>query len=168
MTDLRQWATQWGDIASIFGVLLAVAGFGVTIFAVWRSKSASEQAKKAAEDTRDSIARYNAIVDLSAAMTIMDEIKRFQRHGVWAVLPDRYSELRRRLTSIKAAHVNLSEGQRQTLEKAVGTFANLERKVERAVFAGAAPPNPPKLNDIVSGQIEEVHVVLVSLQRIER
>ena len=167
MTDLRQWATQWGDIASLLGVFLTIAGFIVTIIVVWRSKSAAEQAKQAAEDTRDSIARYDAVADLAAAMTIMDEIKRLQRNGVWAVLPDRYSELQRRLTGIKTAHADLSETQRQNLEEAVGTFARLEKKVERAVIANMAPPNPAKLNDVVSGQIEVIHVVLLSLQRIE-
>jgi hypothetical protein len=80
MTKLQ----QWGDFASMFGVLLTVAGFGVTILGVWRSKSAAVQAKNAAEDTRDSIARYDAIADLSAAMAVMEEIKRLQRNEVWA------------------------------------------------------------------------------------
>jgi phosphoglycerate-specific signal transduction histidine kinase len=140
MTELRHWATQWGDIASIVGVLLTIAGFIVTIIIVWRSKSAAEHASQAARDTRDSIARHNAIVDLTAAMTIMDEIKRLQRNGVWAVIPDRYSQLRQRLTAIKAAHADLSDAQRQKLEEAVGTFARLERKVDRAVLENTTPP----------------------------
>lgn len=168
MTEFRQWATQWGNIASICGVFLTVFGFIATIIGVWRSKSAAEEAKKAAEDTRDSIARYDAIADLAAALTIMDEIKRLQRNGVWAVLPDRYSELQRRLTAIKTAYVDLTETQRPKLQEAVENFADSERKVERAVFANTTPPNPAKLNEIVSGQIDEVHVVLLSLQRTSR
>jgi len=76
MTELRHWATQWGDIASIAGVLLSIAGFIVVIIGIWRSKSAADQARQAAEDTRDSVARYDAITDLAAAMTIMEEIRR--------------------------------------------------------------------------------------------
>ena len=168
MTELRQWAAQWGDIASIFGVLLAIVGFALTLVGVWRSKSAADQAKQAAEDARDSIARYNAIVDLTAAMAIMEEIKRLQRNAAWAVLPDRYAELQRRLTAIRSAHVSLSEGQRQTLTAAIGAFAELERRVDQAVFAKTVPSNPAKLNYLVSGQIDEVHVVLLSLQPTSR
>lgn len=167
MTELRQWAMQWGDIASIVGVILTVGGFIVAFIGIWRSKSAAERARQAAEDARDSIARYDAITDLAAAMTIMEEIKRLQRNGVWTVLAERYSELQRRLTAIRESNVGLSEAQRQKLEKAIETFAESEKKVDRAVLAKADPPNPAKLNDIVSGQIAEVHVVLLSLQRVQ-
>jgi len=164
MTEFRTWASQWGDIASVVGVFLTIIGFAATIFGVWRSKNAAEQAEQAAIATRQSIAHFDAIADLSSATAIMDEIRRLQRHGAWAVLPDRYSELRRRLVTIKASHVQMTDAQRQTLQATVETFADLERKVERAVAANAAPPNPAKLNDIVSAQIDEVHAVLLSLQ----
>lgn len=158
MTALQHWACQWGNIASVVGVLLTIVGFSVTIYNVLRSKSI-------AEATRDSISFYDAIADLAAASSIMDEIKRLQRHGIWAVVPDRYSELRRRLIAIKASHADLSEAQRQTLEATVQKFADLERRVERAISVNATPANPAKLNDIVSGQIDEVQTVLLSLQR---
>jgi hypothetical protein len=161
MTTLQHWASQWGNISSIAGVLLTIVGFSVTIYNVLRSKSV-------AEETRDSISLYDAIADLAAASSIMDEIKRLQRHGVWAVVPDRYSELRRRLIAIKGSHADLSEAQRQTLEETVQKFADLEKRVERAVSANVAPPNPAKLNDIVSSQIDEVQMVLLSLQQILR
>jgi hypothetical protein len=165
MTELRQWAAQWGDIASIGGIILTVAGFVVAIIGIWRSKSAADQARQAAEDARDNIARYAAITDLAAAMTIMEEIKRLQRNGVWPVLPERYSELQRLLTAIRESNIGLSEAQRQKLERAIETFAESEKKVDRAIVAKTDPPNPAKLNDIVSGQIAEVHVVLLSLQQ---
>jgi hypothetical protein len=164
MSELRQWATRWGDIASVIGVVLTILGFGVTIFGVWRSKSAAKEASQAATAARDSISRYDAIADLAAAMSIMDEIKRLQRNAIWAVLPDRYSELRRRLIAIKSSRAALSDAQHQKLEETVETFADLERRIERAVAASGSPPNPAKLNDIVSGQIDEVHAILLSLQ----
>jgi hypothetical protein len=165
MAEFRTWATQWGDIASVLGVLLTILGFTATIIGVWRSKSAAEQASEAAAATRQSMAHYDAIADLSSATAIMDEIKRLQRYRAWAVLPDRYSELRRRLVTIKASNVQVTETQRQTLQATVETFADLERRIEHAVAVNTAPPNPAKLNDIVSAQIDEVQVVLLSLQR---
>jgi len=165
MDDLRAWASQWGDLASIIGLALSVVGFAITIFGVWRSKNAAEQARQAARDTKEAIAHYDAIADLSSAIAIMDEIKRLQRHGVWGVLPDRYSELRRRLVALKGSFAHLSDAQRQTLQSSIETFADIERRIERAAAVRTAPPNPAKLNDIVSGQIDVVNVVLLSLQR---
>jgi len=164
MTELRAWAAEWGDIASVAGLFLTVIGFGITIFGVWRSKTAAEQARQAAIATRESIANYDAVADLASAMAIMEEIKRFQRHGVWFVLPDRYSELRRRLVTIRRSQTRLTEVDRQTLQAAIEKFAQLEQTIDRAVANSRTPPRPDKLNDIVAGQIDEVHAVLLTLR----
>src|SRR5712691_311026 len=168
MNDLRTWAAQWGNLASIIGFCLTIIGFAIAIFGIWRSKTAAEQARLAAISARDSLIRYGAIADLSSAIATMGEIKRHQRQSAWAVLPDRYSELRRCLVTIKASDIQLTDHQHQTLQLAIETFANLEKRVERAALATGAPPNPAKLNDIVSGQIDEVHAVLLSIQRLLR
>jgi hypothetical protein len=151
IAEFRAWAADWGDIASVVGLLLTLIGFGVTIFGVWRSKGAAEQARQAAEAVRASIANYDVVADLSSAMAIMEEIKRHQRQRTWSILPDRYSDLRRRLVTIRGSQAQLSEGQRQTLQLAIEKFADQERIVERAIASGVAPPRPDKLNDIVSG-----------------
>ena len=168
METLRNWATQWGDLASVFGVALTTIGFAVTLFAVWRSKNAAEQARLAAQGVITSFAHYDAIADLSSAMVIMDEIKRLQRHGAWAILPDRYSELRRRLVAIKGSGAPLNDLQRLVLQSAIEAFADLERRIEKAVLASIPPAKPAKLNDIVSGQIDEVNAVLLHMQRMLR
>ena len=165
IAEFRAWAAEWGDIASVIGFGLTIIGFAITIFGVWRSKSAAEQARQAAITARESIAQYDVIADLSAAMAIMDEIKRHQRQGTWSILPDRYSDLRRRLATIRGSQARLSESQRQILQLAIGKFADQERVVERAIANGVAPPRPDKLNEVVSSQIDEVHAVLLALQR---
>lgn len=168
MNQLRTWVAQWGDLANVAGLLVTIVGFGISIFGIWRSKTAAEQARQAAISVKDSLALHGAIADLSAAIGIMGEIKRFQRLNAWGVLPDRYSELRRCLVAIKASESHLNDGQQQKLQLAIQTFADLERKVERAALAEGIPPNPAKLNDIVSGQIDEVHAVLLSVQQLLR
>lgn len=165
IAEFRAWAAEWGDIASVIGFGLTIIGFAITIFGVWRSKSAAEQARQAAITARESIAQYDVIADLSAAMAIMDEIKRHQRQGTWSILPDRYSDLRRRLATIRGSQARLPESQRQILQLAIGKFADQERVVERAIANGVAPPRPDKLNEVVSSQIDEVHAVLLALQR---
>jgi hypothetical protein len=164
MDQLRMWPDQWGAIASVVGLGLTIIGFVVTIIGVWRSKAAAEQAQRAAESTRTSLAHYDAIADLSSAAAIMDEIKRLQRHGAWTVLPDRYGDLRRKLVALKGSPAQLSHEQRLVLQGTIETFADLERKVERSISTGSSPPNPAKLNDIVSAELDEVHAVLLAVQ----
>jgi len=165
MTEFRDWAAQWGDIASVAGFLLSVVGFTITIVGVWRASSAAEQARQAAVAARESLAHYDAIADLSSVMTSMEEIKRHQRQGAWLILPDRYAELRRRLVAVRESHAQLSEAQRQALREAIITFAGSERVVEQWLADGITPPSAAALNDRVSRHIDEVYTVLLSLQR---
>jgi hypothetical protein len=168
VTELQNWAAQWGDLASVVGLLVSLIGFAITIAGVRRAKGAAEQARQAAIATRESIAHYDAIADLSAAMTMMDEIKRLQRHAVWAALPDRYSDLRRRLITIRNSRAHLSEVQRESLQLAIEEFAEFERTADRAAMTGRSPRDLLKLNETVSVRIDEVHALLLSLQRSSR
>jgi hypothetical protein len=161
----KGFAAEWGDSTSIVGFVTTIIGFAVTSFGIWRSKRAADEARKAAIAARESIAHYDVIGDLSSATAFMDEIKRLQRHGVWAALPDRYSELRRRLVTIRASQAPLNDSQRGILNVAITTFAELEQRVDRAASTSAAPPNPAKLNEIVSLQIDAVQTVLLEVQR---
>ena len=94
----------------------------------------------------------------------MDEIKRLQRLRAWSVLPDRYAELRRKLVALKSSAAQLTDAQRQVFQGTVETFADLERKIERSISTDTMPPNPAKLNDIVSSQIDELQAVLLAVQ----
>ena len=164
MEQLQSWTGCWGDLASVIGAALTFIGFLLTIAGVWRSKSAAEGAQRAAEATRASLAQYDAVADLAAATGLMDEIKRLQRLQAWPVLPDRYAELRRRLVAVKSSDARLTDRQRQVFQATVEKFADLERRIERWLAKGTTP-NPAKLNDIVSSQIDEVQAVLLAVQR---
>jgi hypothetical protein len=84
------WIAEYriGDLASIAGVLIALVGFGLTLRGVRKTKSAAQSAAIAAEVTRNSIRRLDTVVDFSAAITILDEIKRLHRGGQWMLLPE--------------------------------------------------------------------------------
>jgi len=168
MTVFRDWAAQWGDIASVAGFLLSVVGFAITIVGVWRAKSAAEQARQAAVAARESLAHYDAIADLSSATAIMDEIRRLQRNGVWSLLPDRYSELRRRLVAIRESHTQLNDEHRESLQVTIEMVADLERVVERAIATARPPRDSSKLNDVVSARIDELQTISLYLQRTPR
>src|SRR5271170_5972025 len=90
---------HWGDLASVLG-------FTLTIWFVWRAKTAAEQARDAAEEVRDQISRFDTVAELSAAITIIEEIMRLQRTQaweiVWDIVLDRHSTLRSHLVRSQA------------------------------------------------------------------
>ena len=164
LDDLRQWAGPWGNLASVTGLLLALVGFVITIAGVYRSKSAAQHAREAADETKAILVRANAIADFSAALTIMDEIRRLQRAGAWAVLPDRYSSLREKLMAILASHPVISEAQRMSVGAALEGIRRLEHRVEESLATGSAPPNSAKLNQVLGSHLDILRGVLTGIR----
>src|ERR1017187_1988289 len=78
---------EWADLASVLGLVATLAGFTITIIVVFKSKSAAEQAKMAASDTRQKLATQVAVVDLNRIMADVEELKPLHRAGAWEVLP---------------------------------------------------------------------------------
>ncbi|MGA3190861.1 MAG: hypothetical protein ABSF22_27505, partial [Bryobacteraceae bacterium] len=74
-------AKHWGDLASVAGVAL-------TVWIAWLAKTAAEQARDAAEEVRDQISRFDTVAELSAAITIIEEIMRLQRTQAWEIVWD--------------------------------------------------------------------------------
>src|ERR1700733_2343209 len=118
---------HWGDIASVLG-------FSLTIWFAWRAKTAAEQARDAADEVRDRISRLDTIAELSAAITIIEEIMRLQRtqawETVWDIVLERHSTLRQHLVR---SHAGIrSERQRAFIDAALKQFALMTPEVERA------------------------------------
>lgn len=159
------WSNHWGNVASIVALVITVVGFVATLIGVYRAKSAAEEAKDAAVATRDTLLYTDTIAELSAAIATMDEIKRLHRAGAWAILPDRYSSLRQKLIRIESSNTSLDDEYRADLRIAVGHLSRFEAKVDSALSTGSIPPNPAKLNQIVSAQMDTIDRVLRTLQR---
>src|SRR6266849_960441 len=100
---IAEWLTIYhiGDLASIVGVAISVIGFIVTVWNVRRSKSAAERAEAAANEARSLVRGYQTIADFSAAIAIMEEIKRLHRTGQLDMLLDRYAALRKVLIGVR-------------------------------------------------------------------
>ncbi len=154
----------WGDIASIAGLFVALIGFAITILGVWKSRTAAESAKKAANEARAAITRTEVIANFSSAVTAMDEVKRLHRTGAWDVMPDRYSSLRRILISICSSHPNLNEDQRILIQSSIAQFRELESLIESFLAGDESSPSSAKLNKIVTAQIDKLDEVLNSIK----
>lgn len=154
-----------GDIASLLGLLVSVIGFIITILGVYRSKRAAEAAAESAKNVREEISRLDTMLDFSAAITIMEEIKRLHRTGAWQLLPDRYSTLRQKLILIRGVNTNLAEVHLAALQNAIQQFSDMERRIERALQSETNPPKVAKLNEIVSIQIDKLSEVLTAIRQ---
>ena len=153
-----------GAVASIIGVIVAIIGFALTYWNVTRSKKAAQQAKEAADRVRTDMLRANTVGEFASVLAEMEEIKTLHRQSCWALLPHRYSTLRRSLIEIRAANPDLSDEHKVALQGTIQYLASIERQVETSLANGGQPPNVPKLNATVSREIDKLQAVLVEIR----
>lgn len=155
---------NWGDVASVIGLIITVISFVVILRNVRRSKTAAEQAKKAVDQVRDDLLKTDTVAEFSSTLSSMDEIKRLHRQDAWKILPDRYSSLRRSLISIKSSNPNMSEEYKIAIQGAIQIFSSIEKQVEQALSQNKTPPDVSKLNSIISRQIDKLQQILVEMK----
>jgi hypothetical protein len=151
-----------GDLASLAGVAISVVGFAITIWNVRRSKTAAERAEAAAGEARRVIRSYETVSDFSAAIAIMEEIKRLHRAGQADMLLDRYAMLRKVLIGVRKLSPTINEQMDTQIQSSITTLATMEDLVEKSRSEGVSP-NFVRLNRLLSRDIDDLHAVLVDM-----
>lgn len=105
--------SNWVNLVTVLGFVVTTVGFIITIWMLIRTKTAALAAREAAEATKLQLSRRDTISDFSSAIAIMDEIKRLHRARAWDLVPDRYSILRRLLTSIQTLNPILTRSRKR-------------------------------------------------------
>jgi hypothetical protein len=163
--SVLQWIAEnhVGDLASLAGVAISVVGFVVTVWNVRRSKSAAERAETAANEARRMIRGYETISDFSAAIAIMEEVKRLRRTGQVDMLLDRYAALRKVLIAVRKLAPSIDESMGAKIQNSIVTLADMEDLVELSKSEGSLP-DFVRLNRLLSRDIDDLHGVLVDMQ----
>lgn len=156
---------RWADLASVLGLLASLVGFTITIIAVLKSKSAAEQARNAASETRQKLATQAAVVDLSRIIADVEHLKPLHRIGAWELLPSRYVSLRRQLLTVKHLYPTLSRSQRSSIQGIIQQFSNIEEIVEASLASKTLPPDVLALNKIAAEQGDKLNAILVAVQQ---
>lgn len=161
LTWLRD--NQIGDLTGLVGLAISLLGFAATLFGVYRSKAAAERAEQAARAAKESIRFFETVVDFSAAIAMLEDIKRGHRQEQWLLLLDRYAAIRKVLVTLKAANADLSAEQRTAIQSALTNIAAIERAVE-AGLNDKESLRSARFNRIISQDIDSLLTVLVEIK----
>jgi hypothetical protein len=163
--SILQWLAEnhVGDLASLAGVAISIVGFVVTIWNVRRSKSAAERAEAAANEARRLVRGYETVSEFSAAIAIMEEVKRLHRTGQIDMLLERYAALRKVLIGVRKLSPSIDDSMAMKIQNAIATLATMENLVEKS-RSEILPPNFVRLNRLLSRDIDDLHSVLVDMQ----
>lgn len=167
MTKLIDFIVKnnWGDVASIIGLIITIISFIVILINVLRSKRAAEQAKVAVAQVREDLLKVDTVAEFSSALSCMDEIRRLHRQEAWEILPDRYSALKKSLISIKSSNPNMSDEHKKVIQSTIQIFTSIADQVETSLSLKESPPDIAKLNQIISKHIDKLQQVLIEIKK---
>ena len=123
------WSGTWSDFGTIIGIVVSVVGLGWAIKVASGAKSASEEAERAATETRDRVARQLQGVDLQRAIGLIGRIKTLHDNERWEGSTELYQTLREMLSDII---VRCPESQAEIREK-LSTARIIVRDMEDSV-----------------------------------
>jgi hypothetical protein len=141
---------NWGDLASVLGVLISVIGFAFTLIGLARSKSAARQASEAVADVRQKLSLQGVAVDLNTLMSDIEEIKLLHRFGAWDAMPIRYAAVRKKLFTVKGT--SLTKSQKSSIQGIIEQFRAIEEIVEVALASKQSPQDIASLNKLATEQ----------------
>jgi hypothetical protein len=118
------------DIASVFGLLITVVGFAVTIRNVRKARQAAEEARQAARDAVSRIATRLLDEEMSINIQFLVEIETACRAEDWNVAILRGSDVRVRLAKL-LNHIELREPERDDLHLALELLRTVTRSLEK-------------------------------------
>lgn len=125
------------DIYSAVGTTLTLVGFGITIYQVVQARkyakeasSAAVMAEQAANNAVKEFHKFEAVVDFTTVVSVMQEVRRLQRDRVWAALPERYSDARMHLIRARKSARDLNEQQKSKIQNAIVDFREMEAMIE--------------------------------------
>ena len=124
------WAfveNNWLGIITIVGVIIA-------IWQVLKTKKSADVAAYTSNETREHLKKNFIIIDLSMALTIIDEIKNLNRIGKWDIVLERYSKLRGLLVNIKTQSHDFDPDDKRHLQYAVQQAKIMEEDIEEKVL----------------------------------
>ena len=134
-TGLTGWivANHLGDWGSVLGVLIALVGFGITIYNVVRSKRSADRAETAATQALQSVRHIDTVQNLSKAISIMAEMQRLNRAKEWKVLLDRHLDFRSVLIEARGAADDLEDSQLARIQAGIAHSMSMSDKIENAL-----------------------------------
>jgi hypothetical protein len=152
------WARgRWGDLASVAGLILTLFGFGVTL-------SSLNRTRREVRRIRSLLSTMDAVSELSALLAALEELKRLHREGSWVVSLYRYSELRRKCVALRHGGSVFSLEQRSLLLDAIRTLRHMEDRVEQSLQGLTGAPDVPRLNGLVSDQMDRLEGLLTDVK----
>lgn len=166
MDELAPWVVELhlGSPLGLVGLALSAIGLCLAVWTLHKTRTAAEAAVRAVADLRDSLAKVDRIASCTAALTLLNEIKRLQRSSNWDSLPDRYSELRQLLVQIRGATTSVSPEHQRAIQTVLAHSGIVENQIEEHLARREPRPDAARINQVMSSQADKISEIIVEIR----
>lgn len=149
------------DIVSLVSGALTLIGVLLALVEARRARVASVSAEAAAKAARDASLRSAAVIDLSATIKALSEIKSLHRAAALEVLPARYEALRNSLTSMRQLSIFSEEDTQRSVQGLITRLAGVERILDQGISVEEFRLQVPRINSQITKAMDEMQAVMV-------
>lgn len=151
-----------GDYASIFGVV----GLLLTLWQVYRTKSASVQAKESVEHFQKNVLKFTSVSNLSSVIALVDEIKSHSRSQKWEILQFKLEDLKKKLIEVKQEYSGLDKYQKEDIERMLISIGDSLPMLNEILIGVYQPEKSDtiQLNKILNKHADKIFEILTKLK----
>lgn len=120
----------WSFWLAIIGLVLTLAGFGITWAQLIKTRKASEAVRLEIARIQLSVQSYDAAHHVSRAASALEATKRHLRNGAWSDVADSYEEFRRAVITLKQLEITALRPFDDEIDDANRYITRLNERIE--------------------------------------
>ncbi len=124
MFDISQ-----SDMIGLIGIAISLLGFAVSIYQLWKTKSAAEKAQDAAFAASLGVRRLDSLIGFSSVSKSIDEIKEAYRKDEYEKLSTLFDSARKALITARENHPKLDATHRESIQKHLIFLKSMEIEI---------------------------------------
>jgi len=150
---------EYGNIASIAGLFVSIAGFIFTLYQVWKTRRAAEKAQEIAREVLNRAGHQLLTAQINTAVTMPKEIGNFCSSKQWDMAIDRCKQLQMLLAN-QVEDSRLKDSERLQIKTHIDDLSLIVRKLDEIKRQEGMLELPQK-------EMESLDKIVISLSRID-
>lgn len=155
----------WVHLATFGGVLVSLVALAVTLANVIRARHTAERVEIATQETLRAVRQFDTLLAITAAMEMIEDLKRVHRDGVWVVALERYPLVLRQIDLIREAGPDLAEAGRVDLQRIGNDIRDMAHIVESLIARKIEKVETEALNAKLTDAVRKLHRLQIQIRR---
>ena len=153
----------FSDWLGLAGILLSLLGFSISLWQIWKVKTAAESARDAAQTARDGVRKLDSLIEFNSVARAIDEVKEACRKDEYGRIPVLFDQARKSLIAARENHPALDEVDRRKIQKTLVFFKAMELEVLKNEPASLLQQKPKFIKALIDSS-EEINVLAAKVK----